>query len=174
MLSDRPLAGIERYKGKNVHLTACLEGFDAGVGVTHRVLDTSTPTIWLRPRVLVVGVGCNSGTTQDEIAREVDQVLADAGLSPLSIRDVATITLKQDEPGLVAFAASRGVPLRVCTVAQINEEAPPFARSDAVHRHIGVYGVAEPAAMLVAGAATCLVGKQKRGNVTVAVALVPA
>jgi cobalt-precorrin 5A hydrolase len=174
VLSDLKLAGMERYTSKNVHMTASLDGFDAGVGVTHRVIETATPTIWLRPRVLVVGIGCNSGTSEEEIAREVDLVLAEAGLSPLSLREVATITLKQDEPGLVAFAAARGLPLRVCSAAQINGDAPPFQKSEAVFRHIGVYGVAEPAAMLVAGASTCLVGKQKRGNVTVAVALAPA
>jgi cobalt-precorrin 5A hydrolase len=141
--------------------------------VTQRLLSTTTPTLWLRPRVLVVGVGCNSGTSEDEIAREVDAVLVEAGLSPRSIREIATFELKKDEPGLVAFAASRGLPLRSFDARTINEDSPPFPRSEAVFRHVGVWGVAEPAALLAAGASACLVPKQKRGNVTVAVASVP-
>jgi cobalt-precorrin 5A hydrolase len=163
---------VSMYRSKNVHPTEDLDGFDAGVGVTHRVIHTDTPTIWLRPKVLVVGVGCNSGTSREEIEREVDGTLAEAGLSPRSIREVATIELKKDEPGLVAFASGRGLPLRWFSAETIHREAPPFERSEAVFRHIGVYGVAEPAAMLAAGASTCLVPKQRRGNVTVAVARV--
>ncbi|MDP2306458.1 MAG: cobalt-precorrin 5A hydrolase [Pseudomonadota bacterium] len=173
VLTDVSLTDIAKYAAKNVHVTDTLDGFDAGIGVTHRVIHTDTPTIWLRPKVLVVGIGCNSGTTEAEIAQEVDAVLGEAGLSPRSVRALATITLKQDEPGLVAFARARGVPLLAVDARTINEEAPPFARSEAVFRHVGVYGVSEPAAMLAAGAQRCLVTKQKRGNVTVAVALVP-
>jgi len=157
-----------------VHLTAALDGFDAGIGVTARIIATATPTIWLRPKVVVVGIGCNSGTSEEEIAREVDAVLADAGLSPRAIREIATIDLKKDEPGLVAFVAARGLALRAFSAQTINDEAPPFQRSEAVFRHVGVYGVSEPAAMLAAGATRCVVTKQKRGNVTVAVAMVPA
>jgi cobalt-precorrin 5A hydrolase len=173
VLADVPV-DIDRYVAKNVHRTPSLEGFDAGIGVTERVVETATPTIWLRPKVLVVGIGCNSGTSEDEIAREVDGVLTEAALSVRSVRELATIALKKDEPGLVAFAASRGLALRAFDAQTINEEAPPFERSETVFRHVGVYGVSEPAAMLAAGATSCVVRKQKRGNVTVAVARVPS
>lgn len=173
VLADVPV-DVDRYVTKNVHRTLSLDGFDAGIGVTERVLQTATPTIWLRPKVLVVGIGCNSGTSEAEIAREVDAVLGEAALSPRSIRELATIDLKKDEPGLVAFASARGLPLRAFAARTINEEAPPFERSETVFRHVGVYGVSEPAAMLAAGATSCLVTKQKRGNVTIAVARVPS
>ncbi len=173
VLVEATVPDLARYAAKNVHVTDSLDGFDAGIGVTARVVETATPTIWLRPRVLVVGIGCNSGTSEDEIAREVDAVLGEAALSPRSVRELATIDLKKDEPGLVAFAAARGLALRAFDARTINEDAPPFERSETVFRHVGVYGVSEPAAMLAAGASTCLVTKQKRGNVTIAVALVP-
>lgn len=173
VLVEATVPDLAGYAEKNVHVTESLDGFDAGIGVTHRVIHTDTPTIWLRPKVLVVGIGCNSGTSEEEIAREVDAVLADAALSPRSVREFATITLKKDEPGLVAFTARRGFALRAFDTRAINEDAPPFERSEAVFRHVGVYGVSEPAAMLAAGATRCIVPKQKRGNVTVAVAMVP-
>lgn len=171
VLAEVPV-DIDRYLPKNVHRTASLDGFDAGIGITERVLATATPTIWLRPKVLVVGIGCNRGTPAEEIAREVDAVLSEAALSPRSIRELATIELKKDEPGLVAFAAARGLPMRAFAARTINEDAPPFERSETVFRHVGVYGVAEPAAMLAAGATRCVVPKQRRGNVTIAVARV--
>jgi cobalt-precorrin 5A hydrolase len=171
VLADVPV-DVDRYLARNVHRTTCLDGFDAGVGVTERRIETATPTLWLRPKVLVVGIGCNRGTAADEIAHALDAVFGEAALSPRSIREIATIELKKDEPGLVAFAAARGLPVRAFSARTIYEESPPFERSEAVFRHIGVYGVAEPAAMLAAGATRCVVAKRKCGNVTIAVARV--
>lgn len=173
VLVEAAAPDLSGYAPKNVHVTRCLDGFDAGIGLTPRVIETDTPTIWLRPKVLVVGVGCNSGTSMEELAREIDAVLAEARLAPGAVRGLATITLKEHEPGLVAFAASRGLTIKAFDARTINEQAPPFERSETVFRHVGVYGVAEPAAMLAAGATTCIVHKQRRGNVTVAVAEVP-
>jgi cobalt-precorrin 5A hydrolase len=172
VLSDVAL-DLSMYRSKNVHSTDNLDGFDAGVGVTDRIIHTDTPTIWLRPRTLVVGIGCNSGTSEAEITKEVKAVLEENQLSLRSVRELATIELKKDEPGLVAYALTQSLPLRIFTAQTINEKAPPFKRSEAVFRHVGVYGVSEPAAMLAAGASSCLVTKQKRGNVTIAVARVP-
>lgn len=172
VLAEVAVPDLEPYRAKNVFRTDTLEGFDAAIAITPRVFATETPTIWLRPKVLVLGIGCNSGTSKDEIARAADAALFTAGLSPRSVREVATIDLKQDEPGLVEFCAGRGLPLRAFAAAALNE-APPYSRSEAVYRHVGAWGVAEPAALLASGAVTCVVPKQKRGNVTVAVARVP-
>lgn len=171
VLADVPIPDLSPYASKNVHLCQDLEGFDAGIGITPRVLPTSTPTIWLRPRVLVIGVGCNRGTPEEEIAREVLAVLAEHRLSPLSVLELATIELKMDEEGLLAFARARGWPLRPFNADQINGFDAPYERSETVFRHTGYHGVAEPAAMLAANTSRLLVPKQKRGNLTVAIAM---
>lgn len=171
VLADVPIPDLTPYRAKNVHPCSSLEGFAAGIGVTWRVISTDTPTIWLRPRMLVVGVGCNRGTSEEEIAREVLTVLDEHALSPLSVRALATVSLKMDEEGLLAFARARGWPLRGFSREEINGLDLPFERSETVFRHTGYLGVAEPAALLAAGARRLLVPKQKRGNLTVAVAL---
>ncbi|MFN7145956.1 MAG: cobalt-precorrin 5A hydrolase, partial [Myxococcota bacterium] len=163
---------LARYRSRNVRVTDTLDGFAAGVGVTHRVIHTDTPTIWLRPRTLVVGIGCNRGTDAAEIAEVVDGVFAAHGLSPRSIRNLATYALKADEPGLLAFAERRGLRLEAFDADAIHAAPDYPGKSDTVLRHVGVYGVSEPAALLSAGATRLLVEKHKRGNVTVAVAKV--
>lgn len=163
---------LAQYRSRNVCVTDTLDGFAAGVGVTHRVIHTDTPTIWLRPRTLVVGVGCNRGTGEAEIAEVVDGVLAEHGLAVKSVRNLATFALKADEPGLLAFAAVRGLRVESFDADAINAAPDYPGKSDTVLRHVGVYGVSEPAALLSAGATRLLVEKQKRGNVTVAVAKV--
>lgn len=162
---------MDRFKSKNVHRTDNLDGFDAGVGVTPRLHHTATPTIWLRPRVLHVGVGCNSGTSEAEIAEVIDAVLAEHGLSALSVAGLATIRLKASEPGLVAFAAARGWSITAFSAEDLNACEAPYERSETVHRFVGAWGVAEPACILAAGAVRAVVPKVRRGNVTVAVAI---
>lgn len=160
------------YRDKNVVLTQDLSGFEAGVAVTSQVFHSVTPTLFIRPPNLVVGVGCNTGTTEAEIHAEVHAVLALAGLSPLSVSRIATVEKKKDEPGLLAFCQRMGLPLVWFSAEQINALDAPFEPSETVRRFVGVYGVAEPAAMLAAGARRAVVPKQKRGNLTVAVARV--
>lgn len=163
---------LTQYQKKNVWITDDLDGFAAGVGVTHRVITTATPTLWLRPRNLVVGIGCNRGTDAAEIAAVLDTVLSTHGLSPLSVRNLATFVLKADEPGLRTFADTRGLRVEVFDADAINNAPDYPGKSETVFRHVGVYGVSEPAALLSAQATRLLIPKQKHGNVTIAVAKV--
>jgi cobalt-precorrin 5A hydrolase len=151
--------------------------FRAAVMITHRILASRTPadipTLWVRPKSLVVGVGCDRGTTVEEIEQAFEQVLLDHGLSPLSVRNLATYTLKKDEPGLCTFAQKRGLALTAFEREEINrvEHLIPNP-SPTVLKYTGVLGVAEPAAMLSAGTQSLLVPKRKCGRVTLAIALI--
>lgn len=176
--ADRPLPPtIRLLPGAEEAAAALREGrIDAALIVTHRRLgpefaDLLRRAVVYRPRSLVVGVGCNRGTSREEIAAAVREVLAEAGLSEASVRNLATIDLKRDEPGLVDFARARGWPLTCYPAAALNQVEFPN-RSETVYRFTGAYGVAEPAALLSAGAKRLLVEKVARGNVTLAVAAV--
>lgn len=125
--------------------------------------------VYLRPLNLVVGIGCNSGTTREEIESALERTLATANLSRASLHSLATIDLKAHEPGLRDFAEANAFPVRIFTAAQLNC-VENIERSDAVFAATGAYAVAEPAARLAAGATSLLVGKRKDGNVTTAVA----
>lgn len=125
--------------------------------------------VYLRPLDLVAGIGCNSGTGAEEIETAVEETLAAANLSWLSIHSLSTIDLKANEPGLREFAARSALDLRTFSAAQLNA-VDGVERSDAVFQATGAYAVAEPAARLAAGADKVLVGKQRKGNVTVAIA----
>ncbi|MBI2864488.1 MAG: cobalamin biosynthesis protein [Chloroflexi bacterium] len=59
-----------------------------------------------------MGIGCNRGVGEDEVQRSVLAVLARNKLTIKSVRSIATIDLKADEPGLRRFAERLGVPVR--------------------------------------------------------------
>lgn len=157
--------------------SAQAEPFAAALVITPRLLTKPEEAQWLtngvlyRPKVLVVGVGCNKGTSAEEIEQVIKATLQTAQLSVDSVRNLATIDIKQDEPGLRGVCDKFGWPLHVYSAAVLNTVALAHP-SDTVYRFVGAYGVSEPAARLSAGATKWIVEKVKSGNVTVSVCLV--
>ncbi len=82
----------------------------AALLITDRVLDEKEfiglprHTLIYRPKSLVIGIGCNRGTGRAEIEEAVSDVLSKYRLSIKSIRNLATIDIKKNEPGLLEFA----------------------------------------------------------------------
>ena len=133
-------------------------------------LDRTPGLLVLRPRNLAVGLGCNRGTSAEEIEAAVREVLSEAFLAFASLAVVATITAKSDEAGLLAFAERHRLRVDFHPPAALNAVAVPSPPSAHALAAVGASGVCEPAALLSAGATGLLVRKKKLGNVTVAVA----
>jgi cobalt-precorrin 5A hydrolase len=160
---DRPLP-------EGVHYATALEGVDPGeweilLIASDRDVSRSHPTHWnnsivYRPKSLVIGLGCDRGAPFDMVARGVDQLLAAHGLSPKSVKAIATIDKKADERALLALADERGWPIQVFTAEQLDAQPGIENPSETVKRFVGSRGVAEPAALRAAGAEKLLVAKQ--------------
>jgi cobalamin biosynthesis protein CbiG len=149
---------------------------DAALVITPVVLSDELylalrPVAVLRPKILVVGIGCNRGTTEEEIERLFIKTFREHGLSPLSVRNVATVSEKRDEAGLLGFADKNKLKIEFIPKGRLLKAATPSGPSEKVFEKMGVYGVCEPAALLSAGAKTLLVAKKKSKNVTIAVAM---
>ncbi len=176
------LKSLEGPLRENVIKLQCLsdlegKSFKAAIVITHRLLDAKeipAGVAWvaIRPKDLVVGIGCNRGTSAEEIEAVVKDVLERERLSLKSVRNLATVDLKGDEPGLCVFAQKAGLLLALFPREALNavEDLPSPSEAS---KYIGAKGVAEPAALLSARAKSLLVPKRKSGNVTVAVAKVP-
>lgn len=124
----------------------------------------------LRPRNIILGIGCNSGTGADEIGEVAAGELKRLFLSPVSIRCIATTEAKREEAGLIAFAERLGVPLQFYASAELNGVVVPSPPSPHAQKAIGAMGVAEPAALLASGGGRLILKKVKSGNVTLAIA----
>ena len=125
----------------------------------------------LHPPALVLGIGCNRHTQEETIARAVVATLTKYKLAPAAVTKIASIDLKADEQGLLAYAAKQNLPLVFFNKEELNK-VDNVQYSAAVFQATGAKGVAEPAALLAAGAsATLLVPKIKWPDVTTAVAL---
>lgn len=142
-----------------------------GIWVSERLLPPEIICLKLRPENLVIGIGCNRGTSSGEIIALVEKSLEQSGLSPLSIRNFASIDLKADEPGLLDAASAFQKQVRFCTRDQIAGMPVPNP-SATVARHIGAESVCEASALWSAGVRNLLAPKRKSGNCTLAIARV--
>jgi cobalt-precorrin 5A hydrolase len=130
------------------------------------------PADWLRlrPRNLVAGMGCHKGTPEKELMDFIEYTFQQEGLSLLSLKALATIEAKKEEPGLRMAARSLGVEFLWFTAQEL-EAMPAPNPSPRVARHMGVVSVSEAAA-LKAGGVELIVPKRKAANATLAVARV--
>ncbi len=145
-------------------------GTAAGVFVDHMRLDLPPHVLVLRPGSLVAGMGCNRGTDVKELRDLLVETLATHRLAILSLRALATVDLKADEPGLLALAEFLKVPLTVFTRDRLRAVGQVPTPSAMVENHIGVKSVCEAAALLATHRGRLIVPKQKTANATVAVA----
>jgi cobalt-precorrin 5A hydrolase len=179
---DKPLPPGVRY-------TTSLDGVDAHAFeilliATDREIKESHPERWAnaviyRPKSLVLGIGCDKGTASEVIERGTLSVLARNHLSLKSVKALATIDKKKDEAGILALAKRFGWRLEIYPAEELDAVPGIENPSETVMRYVGTRGVAEPAALLCAGAERLLVPKQPYTepgagrSMTLAVARVP-
>lgn len=148
----------------------------AGLIVTDRILDNEHQallprhTVIYRPRSLVIGIGCNRGTQCAEIEEAVNRVFSEHGLSIKSIRNIATITLKKNETGLLEFARKYRLPVEYFDKDALCKVKFPSRPSAAALRHVGTPAVCESAALLSSGSSSLIVPKVSH-NRAVAIAV---
>ncbi len=122
---------------------------DADVWVDIRSHDALT----LVPRCLVLGVGCRRGTAPETLERGLAAFCEAEGVSAAAICAAATIDLKEDESGLLAFCDAHGWPISFYGADDLRNVPGEFTSSERVLRHVGVDNVCERAAVLASGGA---------------------
>jgi cobalt-precorrin 5A hydrolase len=120
---------------------------------------------------LAVGIGCKRGASVEQIDAAVRAALGPHSID--EIHTIATIDVKAHEPGIVAFCARYGLPLRVFSREQIAAAGADATTtpSPAARAHLGVDGVCEPCARLAASGGQLIAPRQVRDGVTVAIAV---
>ncbi|MEA2932960.1 MAG: cobalt-precorrin hydrolase / cobalt-factor methyltransferase / precorrin-3B, partial [Actinomycetota bacterium] len=123
---------------------------------------------------VVVGVGCSSEATADEVAAVVDEALRAAGDLGDAPVELATIDARSEHPATRAAAARTGARLLTFPASLLGAVDVPNP-SDVVAGAVGTPSVAEAAALLGAGPrARLVVTKRKGPTATAAVAAATA
>ena len=146
------------------------------LGVSAHPSEKASQAIGLRliAKRVHVGLGARKGVTQAEVAAAVATCLEDAGIDPRAVVALASIDLKKQEAGILAYSYESGVPFVTYTAEELRTVEGTFAGSSFVQSVTGVANVCERAAAYAAGRsghAEVLVHKTIHGNVTTAVAV---
>jgi cobalt-precorrin 5A hydrolase len=165
------------------YAVALLGGHEAGANVLAYTVANAvgaipvvtTATEAVKP--FVVGIGCRKGVAEEQIARAVQHAVAlggrqarDTPAGDLScVRELATVDLKANEAGLVAFSQRYGIPLRVISRHQIEARSWVTRPSEWVRQSVGLDGVCEPCALIACGRGKLIVPKTALDGVAVAV-----
>lgn len=140
---------------------------ELGVWVTYRRGEGPfSRTLRLAPRGLILGIGCRKGTPEETIREAVEEALS--GYEPQAVVQAATIDLKKEEPGLLAFCAAHNLPLAIFSAEELAQAEGRFTPSAFVAHITGVDNVCERAAVCAGG--TILMPKRAKNGVTTAVA----
>lgn len=129
-----------------------LEGHSVGVAVSE--LDVPAPfpvTLWLRPRVLVLGAGCHRGISPEMFESSAADFLNGAGVSMLSLKSLASIDLKASEPAMIDFSKKHNIPFITFGAGELQAVQGRFSSSERVMYAVGADNVCERAAVLAAG-----------------------
>ena len=114
----------------------------------------------LRPRSVVVGVGVSSGAAPAALLAVVRSALAEAGVHPDSVAEVATLDRKAAHPAVTSLAAALGAAVRgfaAPSLAALARDGRTPTPSRVVDAAVGTPSVCEAAALLAAGPGAALV-----------------
>jgi len=137
------------------------------------VMTTAKP--YLKP-VYSVGMGCERGCSVEHLSALLDDCLVRANLTMEQIQDISSIDIKADEVGLIELANTLNKPYKTWTPKQLTTvESQLSIRSDYVFKVVGVYGVAESAALfstqqITGDIAELVLNKHKTTKATCAIA----
>ncbi|MET8806166.1 precorrin-3B C(17)-methyltransferase [Streptomyces sp. NPDC004546] len=120
------------------------------IRLTDRDVEPGEREVLLRPPSLVVGVGASKGAPVEEVLGLIEGTLREAGLSPKSVAELATVDAKAKEPGIVATAGRLGVPLVTYSAEELAAVEVPNP-SEAPLAAVGTPSVAEAAALVRGG-----------------------
>lgn len=169
LLIDNRVRGVGKLLStlpKHVVLVHSVEeiktkGFSLAIIVSHRIYDLEIPTVFYRPQVLHIGIGCRRQCQPQGIAQEIERRMISLGYSPKSLATISTIELKKDEPLLAELKEYFSLDAPTIYQAEELELIETPNPSEKVRTVTGVGGVSESSAILSADMGRLVIEKQK-------------
>ena len=128
-------------------------------------------TVRLLPKIVHLGIGCKRNTPLERIEELVLPELERMDLDKRSIAGIASVDLKKDEQGLLAFAEKYNFPAHFYSADELNALEGDFTPSAFVQSVVGVSNVCERSAVRDAKCGRLALRKTSRNGVTLAIAV---
>jgi cobalt-precorrin 5A hydrolase len=193
IVNDEPVAlilvgdvkiSVERAIGFEIRQASSCEeavkianGYNAGAIIAREQIKSNVnfnkPFTFLRARRIIVGLGCRKDSTCEQLVEAIHAALRTANLSADRIDRFASVDIKRDSAAMLNAAKLFNAPLEFLSVETLHSLSHPDLSPDSelVKEKIGVGGVCERAALIIAVENSKLILKKTRLNgTTVAIA----
>ena len=143
-----------------------------GIAVTvHKSCTPFLSTVQVIPKAVTLGMGCRKNKDPEGIEKAADICLEQGDIFPQAVEQLASISIKKHEPGLLALAEKKKLPFLTFEGEELMKVQGDFTPSSFVKSVTGADNVCERSAVL--GAAKGKLIKRKSGGdgVTTALAL---
>ena len=170
---------IRDYEGKKTETIEqaiqIVQGFDAGAIISSKEVPKNNfkNVTFLKPKTVVVGIGSRKVVNPEDILELVNCALIQLKIPMERVNRLATVDIKKDSESMLNAVKKMGLSLEFVSVKELAAFSHRDLSEDSslVQEKIGVGGVCERAALIVAGKnAKLLLKKTKANGVTVAVA----
>ena len=169
MIAILPLS--EFFKTYTIESNIPAVVIDERLFVSSSTVPQAAPVLYLRPRTICAGIGCKRNMEQKPIEEALLQTLKEEGIHPFSLKCIATIPLKSDEPGIIGTAANLNVPLQIIPTEEIENldiSQLGIQTSEFVANQTGVLSVSTACSYLASSKGTILRDKAKYKGITIA------
>lgn len=140
------------------------------VWITKKEPREYSKTLILAPKTTVLGMGCRKSKSYNEIKQMIKTLVDSRKIDLDDIYALASVDVKEKEPGLWELAQHLRVPFVVFSAGELKKVSGDFTASAFVSRTVGVDNVCERAAVAAADGGSLLIHKQAMDGVTIAVA----
>ncbi|MDD4160821.1 MAG: cobalamin biosynthesis protein, partial [Synergistaceae bacterium] len=125
-----------------------IAGHSVGVAVTDELQTAPFPvTLWLRPKNLILGVGCRRGTDPDLLHQHFLDFMENSGYSPLSVASIASVDQKKNETAIIKLASHYKIPFKTFYASELMALKGNFTVSPAAIDAVGADNVCERSAL---------------------------
>lgn len=165
-IRDKGTEYLERTKPEHVTIYYKYDEIDFSqyklfVAVSPYIYPVEIDTIYYRPQVLHLGVGCRKDCNSEGISEYLKNELSRKNISYFSIKDISSIDLKKDEALLIDLQKNLGnLPINIYSAEELKDIDVPNP-SEKVESVTTVGGVSESTAIKSADYGDLILEKQK-------------
>jgi precorrin-4 C11-methyltransferase len=136
------------------------EDYELIIAVSPYIHSFTKPTLYYRPQMLHLGVGCRKNASAEGVFEFIKEDLKSKNISAICLKSVSTIDIKRDEDLVAVLARNINVQPEIYTADDLRGIEIPNP-SQKVFEVTGTYGVAESCALKTSLNTAILVEKQK-------------
>ena len=171
VFAKRNNLSISDMKEAKAFTARILAGKDAEFTVTP--MKKSAGSLYLIPKVTVIGMGCRKGKSFEELKEFVSVKLKELGIDERSLKALVSVDKKKDEEGLIALSEAYEIPFLTYSAKTLMEQEGDFVRSDKVMEVTGADNVCERA-VAAFGCRKFILKKTSQNGMTLAIGMTDA